>query len=330
MNRPSVAARYGPRMAGRILVGTSSWADPGFVKEWYPPKLPAKQRLPWYAQRFEAVELNSSFYAVPDRNTVHGWVKSTPERFVFDVKAHRLLSRHAAGLDSLPPDLRDGARTNERGRVVLEPELEVALARRLVEETAPLAEAGKLGVYLLQLTPAFSPGRHALEELDGLVECFAGQRFAIELRHRSWVSDKRREATLGWFGERDVAYVCVDAPPDEHFQIMPPLDAVTNESVAYLRAHGRNTEGYLTGKTVAERFAWRYADDELEEIGGRVRALAEQAGEVHVAFNNNRDDDAPTAAQRFRALLGQTPPVREPTPVGDDPPPSDGEQLTLG
>ena len=216
-------------MSGRILVGTSSWADPGFVKEWYPPKLPAKQRLPWYAQRFEAVELNSSFYAVPDRNTVHGWVKSTPERFVFDVKAHRLLSRHAAGLDSLPPDLRDGARTNERGRVVLEPELEVALARRLVEETAPLAEAGKLGVYLLQLTPAFSPGRHTLEELDGLVECFAGQRLAIELRHRSWVSDKRREATLGWFGERDVAYVCVDAPPDEHFQIMPPLDAVTND-----------------------------------------------------------------------------------------------------
>ena len=50
-------------MAGRILVGTSSWADPGFVKEWYPPKLPAKQRLPWYAQRFELVELNSSFYA---------------------------------------------------------------------------------------------------------------------------------------------------------------------------------------------------------------------------------------------------------------------------
>ena len=54
-------------MAGRIRVGTSSWADPGFVKEWYPPKMPAKERLPWYAQRFELVELNSSFYAVPRR-----------------------------------------------------------------------------------------------------------------------------------------------------------------------------------------------------------------------------------------------------------------------
>jgi hypothetical protein len=72
---------YGPVMAGRIIVGTSSWADPGFVKEWYPPKMPAAERLPWYAEHFEAVELNSSFYAIPDRNTVHKWVADTPERF---------------------------------------------------------------------------------------------------------------------------------------------------------------------------------------------------------------------------------------------------------
>jgi uncharacterized protein YecE (DUF72 family) len=98
---------------------------------------------------------------------------------------------------------------------------------------------------------------------------------------------------------------------------MPPLDAVTNPERAYMRAHGRNTKGYLTGRSVAERFAWRYTDEELEEIAGRARSLAEDAREVHVAFNNNRGDDAPTAAQRFRALLGQE------VPEPDDP------QLTL-
>ena len=156
-------------MDGRILVGTSSWADPGFVKEWYPPGLPAKERLPWYAQRFEGVELNSSFYAIPDRNVVRGWAESTPDGFVIDVKVHRALSRHSAPLDSLPPDLRDGAKTNQRGRVLLTEELEEALAGRLVEETAPLAEAGKLGAFLVQLTPAFAPGKNELDELDGLV-----------------------------------------------------------------------------------------------------------------------------------------------------------------
>jgi uncharacterized protein YecE (DUF72 family) len=295
-------------VAGKILVGTSSWADPGFVKEWYPPKMVARERLPWYAQRFGYVELNSSFYAVPDRTTVHKWVQETPDDFVFDVKAHRLLSRHSAPLESLPPELRDDARTTGRGRVQLTPELETALAERLVEETAPLAEAGKLGAYLVQLTPAFSPGRHRLEELDGLVAALRPHRVAIELRHRGWVSDKRREDTLRWFADGDVAFVDVDAPPDDHFSIMPSgLDAVTADGLAYLRLHGRNGDGYLKGKSVAERFGWRYDDRELEEVADRVQGLAEQAGEVHVAFNNNRGDDAPTAAQRFRALLGQAP-----------------------
>jgi uncharacterized protein YecE (DUF72 family) len=303
-------------MSGRILVGTSSWADPGFVKEWYPSKLPASDRLPWYAQRFQTVELNSSFYAVPDRSAVHKWVDQTPDDFVFDVKVHRALSRHAAPLDSLPEDLRDGVETTDRGRVRLTADLETTLAKRLVEETAPLADAGKLGAYLVQLTPAFAPRRHELEELDGLVEALSPHRVAIELRHRGWVREKRRERTLGWFSERGVAFVCVDAPPGDHVPIMPPLDAVTNDGLAYLRAHGRNTEGYLTGRSVAERFAWKYSDDELEEIRGRVSSLAEQAGEVHVAFNNNRGDDAPTAAQRFRALLGQAPAAEEQMQLG--------------
>ncbi len=304
---------------GEILVGTSSWADPGFVKEWYPQGMPARERLPWYAKHFRYVELNSSFYAIPDRNTVHKWADETPDDFVFDVKVHRALSRHAAQLDSLPPDLRDQATTNERGRVILTPELEETLARRLVDEIAPIEK--KLGAFLAQLTPAFSPGRHELGELDGLVEALKPHRLAVELRHRGWLAEKRRDETLAWLSERGVAFVCVDAPRADHFQIMPSdVDAVTDDSIAYLRVHGRNADGYLTGKTVAERFGWRYEDDELEEIAGRARDLAEQAAEVHVAFNNNRGDDAPTAAQRFRALLGQEPPG----PAADDP------QLSLG
>jgi uncharacterized protein YecE (DUF72 family) len=289
-------------MAGRIRVGTSSWADPGFVKEWYPPKLPAKERLRWYAQHFELVELNSSFYAVPDRNTVHGWVGVTPPGFTFDVKAHRALSRHSAPVDSLPPDLRELHGT---------PELERPLAERLVEETQPLRDAGKFGTYLLQLTPAFSPRRHRLEELDTVVEVLGPHGLAVELRNRNWVEGNRREPTLDWYADRDVTFVGVDAPPADNFQIMPPIDAVTNPRIAYLRAHGRNTHGYLTGKSVAERFAWQYTDYELGEIAERARTLAESAGEVHVAFNNNRGDDAPTAAQRFRALLGQAVPEPE-------------------
>src|SRR3954469_16097850 len=107
-------------MSATVHVGTSSWADPGFVQEWYPPGLPPRDRLPWYAERFDAVEVNSTFYAVPAAATVQRWAQATPDDFTFDVKLHRLLSRHAAGLDSLPKGLRDGASTTGRGRVRLD------------------------------------------------------------------------------------------------------------------------------------------------------------------------------------------------------------------
>ena len=294
-------------LPGRIVVGTSSWADPGFVEDWYPPGLPARDRLPWYAERFEAVELNSSFYAVPARETVERWVRVTPPGFTFDVKLHRLLSRHSAAIDSLPPDMRAEAKTTDRGRVKLTRELEAELVDRLLAELAPLEDAGKLGAFLLQLTPAFSPDRHGLEELTPVIEHLKPHVTAVEFRHRGWVRDKRVEHTLGYLSEHDAAFVCVDAPPGDHVPIMPPIDAVTCDRLAFFRAHGRNTEGYLKGKTVAERFGWVYADEELREIARRVERLAEEVPQVTIMFNNNRSADAPTAARRFRELIGQDP-----------------------
>jgi len=297
----------------KILVGTSSWADPGFVEEWYPQGLPAKDRLPFYAERFRVVEVNSSFYAVPERDTVGRWARITPDHFTFDVKLHRLLSRHAAQLKELPPDIRDDVEVGPRGRVRLTEELQEEMVRRVKHACEPLDKAGKLRAFLLQLTPAFAPGKNELEELDPIIEGLAPHPVAVEFRHRAWVRDKRVEDTLSYLSERRAVFVCVDAPQDDQVPIMPPVDAVTRDDLAYMRLHGRNAEGYLHGKTVAERFAYRYSDAELEEVSGRVRALAEQAGEVHTLFNNNRGDDAPTSAQRFMSLLGQDPgpPPRE-------------------
>jgi uncharacterized protein YecE (DUF72 family) len=97
---------------------------------------------------------------------------------------------------------------------------------------------------------------------------------AIELRHRGWVDRERLETTLGWFEEHRAAFVCVDAPQGKAPTMMPAIDAATRDDVAYFRAHGRNVEGYLRGRSVAERFGWEYADDELEELRGRVEGLA--------------------------------------------------------
>ncbi|MDQ4125209.1 MAG: DUF72 domain-containing protein [Actinomycetota bacterium] len=294
-------------MAGRIVVGTSSWTDPGFVEEWYPPGLPARDRLAWYAERFEAVEVNSSFYAVPERRTVERWVTQTPDDFTFDVKLHRVLSRHAADLKSLPTDVREVARTNDRGRVELTDELQVAMLDETLAAVEPLAEHGKLSSFLLQLSPAFKPKSNALDELEPIVGRLAPHPVAIELRHRGWVEGRRLEETLGWLSDHRAAFVCTDSPQGKAVTMMPPVDAVTRDDLAYFRAHGRNVQGYQSGKTVAERFAWDYGPEELQELRGRAEGLASDAEIVRVMFNNNRGADAPKAAERMRELLGQVP-----------------------
>jgi uncharacterized protein YecE (DUF72 family) len=289
-----------------IAVGTSSWADPGFVEEWYPPGLPARDRLAWYAERFAAVEVNATFYAVPDPGTVARWVAATPEGFTFDVKLHRLLSRHAAPLPTLPRALRDGAEVGPRGRVRLDAALEAAMCEAVLEAVEPLVAAGRLSSLLLQLSPAFEPRRHELDELAPLIERLAPHPVAVELRHRAWVRDgEALERTLGWLEDHGAAFVCVDAPQGRAPTMMPPVDAVTHPSLAYLRAHGRNAEGYVRGRSVAERFAWDYTDAELAELRERAERLAAEAPAVRMMFNNNRGSDAPRAAERFRALLGQ-------------------------
>ncbi len=294
-------------MSGRIVIGTSSWADPGFVEEWYPPDLPARDRLAWYAERFEAVEVNSSFYAVPAAGTVRRWAQVTPPGFSFDVKLHRLLSRHAAGPDALPPPLRDDVEVTPRGRVVLTPQLESALARETLDAVQPLAEADKLATFLLQLSPAFEPRRNELDELAPLIDHLAPHPVAIEFRHFAWLTERRRDETLDWLETHGAAFVCVDAPQGARVPtIVPLVDAATRDDVAYLRAHGRNLEGFVRGRSVAERFAYRYNDDELRELGERAQRLAGEVSTVRLMFNNNRGSDAPVAATRMRELLGQS------------------------
>src|SRR4051794_7671981 len=287
----------------RIVVGTSSWADPGFVEDWYPQGLPARDRLAYYAERFEAVEVNSTAYAGPARRTVERWAEVTPEHFTFDVKLHRLLSRHRAEPASLPKALRDRIEVDARGRVVLTPWLQDAMLDETLEAVEPLVAAEKLATFLVQLTPAFKPGAHELEELTPIVERLAPHPVAIELRHRGWLEGDRLERTLGFYEAHDAVFVCVDGPEGRSPTIVPNLDAVTHPRLAYVRAHGRNARGYMTGRSVAERFDHRYSPRELEEIRGRVEGLAEEAEEVRLMFNNNKSDYAPRAAERMRELL---------------------------
>lgn len=293
-------------VSGRILIGTASWSDPGFVERWYPKKLPAGERLPWYAQHFDLVEINSTFYSVPEPRMVERWCAVTPDDFRFDVKLHQLFSFHSTRAKLLPPDLQGRAKTDAKGNVKPTPDMQEALLRVFLRGTAIFRTAGKLGVLLLQLSPAFSPRKHQLSELQPLIEMLGGYELAIEFRSRNWTTGDQLAATIDFVRKNGAIFVNVDAPASDHFTVMPSdLDEVTNPNVAYLRLHGRNAKAYITGKTVAARFDYDYNEEEIAEVAERSRKLARQTREVHAIFNNNNLDYAPRAAIRLRKALGQ-------------------------
>jgi uncharacterized protein YecE (DUF72 family) len=292
---------------GKILIGTASWTDPGFVARWYPKKMAAHERLAWYAQHFAMVEVNSTFYSVPDARTVERWCATTPDNFTFDVKMHQLFSFHSTQRKLLPPELQRIAETDAKGKVNTSPELRDALLESFLQPMSILQSAGKLGVFLLQLSPAFSPRKHELVELQPLIEKLADYSLAIEFRNRNWAVGDQRGSTMDFLRKHRVAFVNLDAPAADHFSIMPSdLNEITNPEFSYLRLHGRDAKAYLTGKTVAARFNYDYSDEEIDELAERSRKLAHEVKDVHVVFNNNNLDYAPRAATRLRAVLGQS------------------------
>src|ERR1043166_3125979 len=233
-------------MPGQILTGTASWLDPGYIADWYPPDLPAAYRLRWYAEHFNLVEVNSTFYRVPDAAIAKKWSQQTPAGFIFDIKLHRLFSRHSTKPEFLPTALRKKVEV-QKGRVQLTKGLETTLAKLFLKGIAPLEKAGKLGALLLQLSPSFSPRHNQLSELDHLVDLFKGYNLAVELRNAGWVTQENFADTKEYFASHKITFVMVDGPNDPHFMVLPAVDAITTPQLGYLRAHGRNASGYIRG-----------------------------------------------------------------------------------
>lgn len=237
---------------------------------------------------------------------VERWCAATPDGFIFDVKLHQLFSFHSTAVKLLPPDLQRRVETDPKGKVKPTRDVQEALLKVFLRAAAIFRSAGKMGVLLLQLSPAFSPRKHELNELKPVIEMLNGYELAIEFRNRNWVMGDQLQSTIDFVRKHGAIFVNVDAPDSDHFTVMrSELDEVTDPNVAYLRLHGRNAKAYITGKTVAARFDYDYNEKEIAEVAERSRKLAKEARELHVIFNNNNLDYAPRAALRLRKALGQ-------------------------
>jgi uncharacterized protein YecE (DUF72 family) len=272
-----------------IRIGTCSWADEALSKHWYPKGLPAGERLAHYAQHFDTVEVDSTYYRLPGEEMVRRWAERTPDGFVMHVKAFGLMTRHPVKLEALPPDLRDDAPTDDKGRVELPSrEFRGEVFRRFLEALEPLRSAGKLGGILFQFPSYVVYKDRSLEYLQWAREQLGGDEMLVEFRHISWLDEEHRDETLRFLEQLGATNVIVDSPRIEGAKNLSPTVFALTSPTVYVRFHGRNAETWnKRGGSAAERFDYLYSTEELEEWVDPLRELAGQAQQAYAFFNNN-------------------------------------------
>jgi uncharacterized protein YecE (DUF72 family) len=278
-----------------VRIGTCSWADDALSKYFYPKGVPPKERLRYYAERFDTVEVDSTFYRLPTESMVEGWAERTPPGFVMHVKAFGLMTRHPVKLEVLPEDLRDAMPVDDRGRVDRPPrELRGEIFRRFLEALEPLRREGKLGGILFQLPPyvVFKP--LSFDYLEWAREQLGDDEMLVEFRHRSWLDDENRAESFSFLERIGATYVVVDAPRSKDAKNLVPTVPALTSPTAYVRFHGRNLATWnKRGGSAAERFDYLYSDEELQEWAPVLGELASEAQQAYAFFNNNSSSPDP-------------------------------------
>lgn len=302
--------------AAPILVGTASWTEPTLIKcgRFYPPQAKtAEARLKYYASEFSLVEVDSTYYALPSARNSTLWASRTPDHFVFDVKAFRLVTQHQTEPKFLPKVVRDAMGRWDKKNVYyddLPKELRDEIWREFVEGLAPLVTAGKLGALLFQFPRWFMMRRASFDHIREIRERLPHYSIAIEFRHESWFDNERhRAATLDYLRDLGITNVTVDEPQGLPCSI-PTLWEITNPKLAIVRLHGRNASTWNKRNlaSAAERFDYDYPEKELARFVTPLRKLAASAAAVHVVFNVNKEDQGVRGARTMLRLLDQSKP----------------------
>lgn len=230
-------------------MGTCSFAEKSLIQsgEFYPPEVKTPEaRLRYYASHFDTVEVDSTYYAVPDPHTTWLWDVGTPEKFVFHIKAYAALTGHAIDPRTLPQDIRDVAVRASSGKstYVRERDGIKLVAQRFIDTLLPLKRAGKFGLMVFQFPPWFV---HKVSNLDYILFCLElvdDIPLAVEFRHGSWLSSRNAPSVFDFLKGHGITYVIADEPQYGSLVTVPFLPQVTSDA-AYFRFHGRNKDNWL-------------------------------------------------------------------------------------
>jgi len=271
-----------------IRVGTAGWSYADWEGRVYPREKPQGfHPLAWLARSFRTVEINSTFYALPQARNAERWARLVAELpdFRFTVK---LLQRF----------------THEPWRDLDEPLEDTA--GRFLAGIDPLRRAGRVGALLAQFPHTFRRTPETRARLAGIRELFGDLPIVLELRHASWFTSE----VLARIADSGCSLAHIDLPesPDH-----PPVDFAPVGPLAYLRLHGRNREAWFDPRAGRDqRYDYLYTDQEVEQLVQRVRRLAGERDETYVVTNNHFSGKAVANAIEILAGLEDEPPLAPP------------------
>lgn len=295
-----------------LRIGTSGWHYPDGLGRWdgiFYPRPEDRQRgfdeLAFYAERFNTVEVNSTFYGQPRAAVSLAWVRRSPPGFEFSVKLFQKFTHPATAADASALSQAD-----------------VDTFKAGIE---PLAAAGRLGALLAQFPARFHDTPEARDYLAWLLRTFGGYPLAVELRHRTW-SDARRD-TAQLLATADAAWVQIDEPK---FQSSIRQDLVPNSPrLMYVRLHGRNAAQWWTHEQAEDRYNYLYGEAELAPIVEKLRAARAQVRKLYLYMNNHFAAQAVADATMVRHLIGQPVAARMPGELVARYPMLEGKVATL-
>jgi len=269
-----------------LRIGTSGWNYPSGKGTWngvfYPPsrgRAKTFDELSFYAEHFNTVEVNSTFYGQPRADVTRKWAGRTPAGFDFSVKLYRKFT-HPKMVEHEPATVFD-----------------IDEFKRGID---PLASAGKLGALLAQFPPSFKSDAASLEYLNGLLEAFRGYELAVELRHRSW-SDAFAE-TLSLLKAHGAAFVQIDEPK---FKLSIAQNQLPNiPTFYYMRLHGRNAAQWWQHEKSEDRYNYLYSEEEIGEFVETISAARAIVKKAYVYTNNHFSAKSVANAQMIKKQLG--------------------------
>ena len=288
-----------------LRIGTSGWNYPSGRGTWngvfYPPARGRSRdfdELSFYAEHFNTVEINSTFYGQPRAEVARAWAERTPEGFEFSVKLYQKFTHPALYGKRIAQALPDDAPQADAVRAIAQPNAtDLDEFRRGID---PLAAAGKLGAVLAQFPASFKDGASSRESLAGLLKSLSGYRVAVELRHRTW-SD-RIDETLSLLNEFRAAWVQIDEPK---FRFSIRQNYLPNvKGFYYMRLHGRNADKWWRHAKSEDRYDYLYSADELKEFSDTADAVRHLVKKTYLYANNHFSAKSVANAVMIKKQLG--------------------------